>query len=132
MRWQEISVGRRDPKSPIQSREISPTRAGSREGSGEALFVDCTAQQCPGEQQNCWPRPCRQLPKPRCPRSRRRNLEEAQLSTPFSARCFPVGGRDLTGSLTILVVEGSQSNKRASAGCCITSCALRECFLPVP
>lgn len=55
MRWQEISVGRIDPKSPIQSREISPTRAGSQEGSGEALFVDCTAQQCPGEQQNCWP-----------------------------------------------------------------------------
>lgn len=47
--------GKNRSKEPIQSRKISLTGAGSQEGSGEALFVGCTAQQCPGEQQNCWP-----------------------------------------------------------------------------
>jgi hypothetical protein len=52
----------------------------------------------------------------------------AQFFTPLSSRCFPVGGRDLSGNLTIFVVEGSQNNYRASESCYIAKCTFLECF----
>lgn len=53
-----------------------------------------------------------------------------ELFTPFSLRCFPIGGNHLRGRFTILLIEKSQNKDRTSKSHYIAKCTLWECFSP--